>query len=98
MGKAPYKHAPSHRSLFRLLPRTSLLVCLWSFPRDVLRRHLRLLAGLVLGFLAPWLLYPEIAEEIWEGNGYPGDQPILQFLHAHATPTLDALAPWFELV
>ena len=66
-----------------------------AFLGHVLRRHLRLLVGLVFGFLAPWLLFLEIAEEIWEGNGYPGDQPILQFLHAHATPTLDAVALWF---
>ncbi|WP_201982507.1 phosphatase PAP2 family protein [Hymenobacter rubidus] len=66
-----------------------------AFLGHVLRRHLRLLLGLVFGFLAPWLLFLEIAEEIWEGNGFPGDQSILQFLHAHASPTMDAVALWF---
>lgn len=70
----------------------SLFTSLWSFLRHVLRRHLRLLLGLVLGFLAPWLVFLEIAEEIWEGNGFPGDQAILEFLHAHARPFLDSAA------
>lgn len=29
---------------------------------------------------------------IWKGNGFPGDQAVLRFLHAHATPALDAAA------
>ncbi len=70
----------------------SLLYSLWLFSRHLRRRHLKLLLGLGLGFLVPWLLFLEMAEEIWEGNGFPGDQALLRFLHAHTTPALDAVA------
>lgn len=70
----------------------SLLSAGWSFVRHLLRHHWGLLLGVALGFVLPWILFLEMAEEIWEGNGFPGDQALLRFLHAHATPTLDAAA------
>lgn len=31
-----------------------------------------------------------MASEVWEGEGLPGDQGILQFLHAQGSPDLGA--------
>lgn len=49
---------------------------------------LALLAGLVL----PWLVFVNVAEDIWESGGFVGDHQILTLLHQHATPLLDRLA------
>ena len=51
-------------------------------------RLLALFAGLVL----PWVVFVNVAEDIWESGGFIGDKQILAFLHAHATPGLDQLA------
>jgi len=67
---------------------TSLL----PFVRHVWHHHRKLLAGLLLGFVAPWFIFVRVASEVWEGEGLPGDQGILQFLHAHGSPGLDAAA------
>ena len=47
---------------------------------------------MVLGFVVPWVVFVRVAREVWAGEGLPGDQRILKFLHAHATPALDTLA------
>ena len=52
---------------------------------------LRLLA-LLVSFVLPWVVFVNVAEDIWESGGFIGDQRILEFLHQHATPALDRLA------
>lgn len=69
-----------------------MLSSLLPFIRHVWHHHRHLLAGLLLGFVAPWFVFLKVAGEAWEGEGLPGDQGILRFLHAHATPALDAAA------
>ncbi len=63
------------------------------------RRCWRLLRAPVLGLLAlglPWLLFVQLAHEVWEGEGLPGDQYILTWLHAHSDPAQDAVAAWLS--
>ena len=51
-----------------------------------------LLLALLLGLVVPWVIFVNVAEDIWENGGFIGDKQILAFLHAHATPWLDRLA------
>ncbi|MBC6989666.1 phosphatase PAP2 family protein [Hymenobacter sp. BT491] len=60
--------------------------------RAALRGQGPLLALLVLGIAAPWFIFVEVAEDIWESGGFIGDQPILQWLHRQESPALDKLA------
>ena len=60
--------------------------------RRTLRGRQALVWLLLLGFVAPWLVFIKIAEEIWQGDGFPGDHYLLETLHRNATPTLDWLA------
>ena len=57
-----------------------------------LRVHKVLLLSLLLGLVAPWVVFVHVAEDVWEHGGFIGDKRILAFLHAHATPWLDRLA------
>lgn len=75
-----------------------LLLLLYQKVRGALRGHGRLLSLLLLGILAPWLVFVEVAEDIWEDGGFTGDQAILQWLHQHETPALDRLAVGFSTV
>ena len=61
-------------------------------PPAPTRRRWALLAGLLLSFVSPWVLFINIAEDIWESGGFVGDVTILRWEHAHATPALDRLA------
>jgi membrane-associated phospholipid phosphatase len=67
---------------------------LWGLARLLWHRHRRLLLALLLGFVGPWFIFVRVAREIWEDQGFPGDQLILQFLHAHGSSGQDALALW----
>ena len=60
--------------------------------RNALRVHKVLLLSLLLGLVVPWLVFMHVAEDVWEHGGFIGDERILEFLHAHATPWLDRLA------
>ena len=60
--------------------------------RHGLRVHKILLLALLLGLVLPWVVFVNVAEDIWEHGGFIGDKQILNFLHAHATPWLDRLA------
>ncbi|MCC3152094.1 phosphatase PAP2 family protein [Hymenobacter sp. BT770] len=62
------------------------------FVRHVWQHHRKPLAWLLVGFVLPWFVFVRLAREVWEDEGLPGDHSILEFLHAHATPALDALA------
>ena len=63
--------------------------------RAALRVHKVLLLALLLGLVLPWVVFINIAEDIWESGGFIGDKRILTFLHQHATPVLDHLALGF---
>jgi len=66
----------------------SFLAFLWHLRRQ----YRRLVVLLVFGIVLPWGVFLKAAAEIEEGEGFPGDQAILHWLHAHATPGLDRLA------
>lgn len=42
------------------------------------------------GVLAPLLLFGKLAEDVWSRETFRWDNPVLQRLHAHATPGFDA--------
>lgn len=42
------------------------------------------------GVLAPLLLFGKLAEDVWSRETFRWDHPVLQRLHAHATPNFDA--------
>ena len=60
--------------------------------RQALRGHGHLVAILLLGIGLPWLIFVNVAEDIWESGGFIGDQSILEWLHAQQSPGLDQLA------
>ena len=64
----------------------------WQRLRHGLRVHKMLLLALLLGLIMPWVIFVNVAEDIWESGGFIGDKQILTFLHQHATPVLDRLA------
>ena len=51
-----------------------------------------LLLALLLGLVMPWVVFVNVAEDIWESGGFVGDKQILEFLHRNSTPWLDRLA------
>lgn len=51
-----------------------------------------LLLALLLGLVMPWVVFVNVAEDIWESGGFIGDKQILEFLHRNATPWFDRLA------
>ena len=60
--------------------------------RHSLRAHKMLLLALLLGLVMPWVVFVNVAEDIWESGGFTGDKQILEFLHRNSTPWLDRLA------
>jgi membrane-associated phospholipid phosphatase len=52
-------------------------------------RQLPLLIWIFAGVLAALVVFGQLAEEIWEGEGFAWDEPILRFIHSHATPSRD---------
>ena len=60
--------------------------------RHSLRVHKMLLLVLLLGLVMPWVVFVNVAEDIWESGGFVGDKQILEFLHRNSTPWLDRLA------
>lgn len=70
----------------------------WLRLRHALRVHRMLLLALMAGLVLPWVVFVNVAEDIWESGGFIGDKRILEFLHAHATPLLDRLALVFTAV
>ncbi|GAB3299888.1 phosphatase PAP2 family protein [Hymenobacter humi] len=55
-----------------------------------LRRHQAGLGLLVLGWLIPWLIFVDLAENVWQSEGFVRDKAILAWLQAHRHPSLDA--------
>jgi len=64
----------------------------WKNLRYALRVHKMLLLALLAGLVLPWVVFVNVAEDIWESGGFIGDKWILEFLHANATAGLDRLA------
>jgi membrane-associated phospholipid phosphatase len=64
----------------------------WPRLRYALRAHKMLLLALMAGLVLPWVVFVNVAEDIWESGGFIGDRQVLEFLHAHATPGLNRLA------
>ncbi|HEY8599917.1 MAG TPA: phosphatase PAP2 family protein [Thermomicrobiales bacterium] len=56
----------------------------------------RALVLLFLTVLVPLVAIGELAEDVWDGAGLFFDRPILEALHARATPTLDATMLFFS--
>lgn len=75
-----------------------MLASLWQNLCYVLRVHKMPLLALLAGLVLPWVVFVNVAEDIWESGGFIGDKRILEFLHAHATPALDKLALAFTAV
>jgi membrane-associated phospholipid phosphatase len=71
------------------------ILALWQRLRHGLWVHQLLLLVLLLGFVLPWVVFVNVAEDIWESGGFIGDKQILEFLHRYATPGLDRLALGF---
>ena len=69
-----------------------MLTTLWARLHHALRAYKMLLLALRAGLVLPWVVFVNVAEDIWESGGFIGDKRILTFLHAHATPALDRLA------
>lgn len=70
----------------------TLIPTFWQRLRHGLRAHKLLLLALLTGLVVPWVIFLNVAEDIWESGGFVGDRQILEFVHRHATPGLDALA------
>ncbi|RFP64648.1 PAP2 family protein [Hymenobacter lapidiphilus] len=82
-----------------------LLVALYRFTRELLAAlyrglhgHGHLVGVLLLGIAVPWLIFLNVAEDIWESGGFVGDQSILEWLHARQAPGPDQLALFFSRV
>ena len=56
------------------------------------------LLGLFCGIGLPLLLFGGLAEDVWEGEGFPFDVPILDWLHGLDTPVLDRVALTLSLI
>jgi undecaprenyl-diphosphatase len=59
--------------------------------KKFLIEHRVLLATLFLGVLAPLLIIGELAEDVWDGDGFTWDEPLLRWLYDYRTPGLDRL-------
>ncbi|RSK45862.1 phosphatase PAP2 family protein [Hymenobacter perfusus] len=70
------------------------LSALWGFGRLLWRQHRQLLLGLLLGFVGPWCVFIKVAQEVWEDQGFFGDQALLELLHRTGSPGQDAVALW----
>lgn len=63
--------------------------------RSLWRRGRAPLLGLA-GLVGPWFVCVWLAQEVWEGDGLPGDQGILTLLRANAGPLQHAVAAWLS--
>ncbi len=64
----------------------------WRLVRDSLVAHKAALLLLLVSFVGPWVIFINVAEDIWESGGFIGDQAILRWAHAHSSPLLDRWA------
>jgi membrane-associated phospholipid phosphatase len=66
--------------------------------RDLLWKHRAKLAFVFIGVLAPLLVFGKLANEVWEREGFSWDKPVLMSIHAHASPSNDALAVFVSTI
>lgn len=59
---------------------------------NLLARHWRQLALLLLGVLVPLLLFADLADDVFREGGFAWDRTVLGWYVAHRTPELTALA------
>jgi len=60
--------------------------------------HPGALLALFAGLLAPLFVFGRLAEEVWAREGFGWDAPLLQAIHARATPGLDTAMIFFTRV
>jgi membrane-associated phospholipid phosphatase len=65
---------------------------------DLIRQHRVQLVLVFLGVLAPLLIFGKLANEVWEREGFSWDKPVLLAIHAHASPSNDALAVFVSMI
>ncbi len=65
---------------------------------ELLQQHRARLALVFLGVLAPLLIFGKLANEVWEREGFSWDKPVLMAIHAHASPSNDALAVFVSTI
>ena len=58
-------------------------------------RHGLISLALLFGVAIPLYFFGTLAEDVAEHKTFFFDGPVLQFMHAHATPTLDAIMVFF---
>ncbi|MBC7416326.1 MAG: phosphatase PAP2 family protein [Herminiimonas sp.] len=58
-------------------------------------RHGLMVLALLFGVAAPLYLFGSLAEDVVEQDPFFFDAPVLHFMHAHATPVLDAVMVFF---
>jgi membrane-associated phospholipid phosphatase len=63
-----------------------------------LHRHATKLIILFVGVLAPLYLFGSLAEEVLEHEAFAFDKPIQLFVHAHASPRVDAVMLFFSRI
>jgi len=61
-------------------------------------KRMALLVWVFCVVLVPLKIFGELADEVWEHNGFTWDEPILLFLKAHADPRLDVFFLAFTLL
>jgi membrane-associated phospholipid phosphatase len=61
-----------------------------SYASDLIKQPL-ILAALFLGVLVPLVIFGRLADEVREGENLALDEPLLHYIHWHATPVRDPL-------
>ncbi|PYE51927.1 phosphatase PAP2 family protein [Deinococcus yavapaiensis] len=80
-----------------------------SSPRDVARFHLKTLAkflrthwrpllALAVGLLVPLFIFTKIADDVYDKEPFPLEEPLMLALHAHTSATLNHIAAFFSLL
>jgi membrane-associated phospholipid phosphatase len=59
------------------------------------KRHFKTLLTLFIGVLVPLAVFGVLAEDVIDKEVFSFDRPILLFVHAHASPLLDAVMYFF---
>lgn len=62
----------------------------------LLRVHRRALVILLVGIGAPLYAFGHLAEDVWKGEPFPWDRPILERVHSVASPAADAWMLWLS--
>ncbi|MEM7771094.1 MAG: phosphatase PAP2 family protein [Cyanobacteria bacterium P01_A01_bin.37] len=63
-----------------------------TYGQKLLTRHYQELLLLLLGVFFPLQIFGELADNVWEQEGFAWDKPILLNIYATASPRLDSFA------